>query len=172
MNDRLRGITEADWPRLAALESEAYADLSSPRGGVAALQGPRLGRHLLRPGTRRPARRLCPRPALPRFRCPALGRPEPAVHDTANLHLHDIVVSAPLRRRGLGTRLVRHLTETARAGGFATLSLVAVGDKETFWRAHGYRTHPSAPVPPEYGRGAVYMSAPVTASALPHREAV
>lgn len=67
---------------------------------------------------------------------------------------------------------MRHLTETARARGFATVSLVAVGDKETFWRARGYRTHPSTPVPPEYGRGAVYMSAPVTSLARPYREAV
>ncbi|WP_318200785.1 GNAT family N-acetyltransferase [Streptomyces sp. SCL15-4] len=173
MNDLIRGITEADWPRLAALESEAYADLSLAEG-----------EDLLRSRARASAGTcfVLEHDGLlagyvlalpyPRFRCPALGSPEQAVHDTANLHLHDIVVSAPLRRRGLGTRLVRHLTATAAARGFTTLSLVAVGDKEPFWRAHGYRAHPSATVPPEYGRDAVYMSAPVTTSVRPDREAV
>ncbi|MFI9427618.1 GNAT family N-acetyltransferase [Streptomyces achromogenes] len=173
MNDLIRGVTEADWPRLAALESEAYADLSLAEGEEALRSRARAsaGTCFVLERDGRPAGYVLALP-YPRFCCPALGSPEPAVHDTANLHLHDIVVSAPLRRRGLGTRLVRHLTETARACGFATVSLVAVGDKETFWRARGYRTHPSAPVPPEYGRGAVYMSAPVTSLARPYREAV
>ncbi|MFF9771244.1 GNAT family N-acetyltransferase [Streptomyces sp. NPDC053086] len=175
MTDLIRGITEADWPRLAALESEAYADLSLAEGEellrsrasasagtcfVLELDGRLAGYVLALP--------------YPRFRCPDLTRPEQAVHHTTNLHLHDLVVGAPLRRRGLGTRLVRRLTGAARARGFTTISLVAVADKEPFWRANGYRPHPAAPVPPDYGGGAVYMTAPVAAVPHPYqaREAV
>ncbi|MEV4339901.1 GNAT family N-acetyltransferase [Streptomyces sp. NPDC049590] len=173
MTDLIRGITEADWPALAALESEAYAELSLAEGEDLLRSRARAsaGTCFVLERDGRLAGYVLALP-YPRFRCPVLGSPEPAVHDSANLHLHDLVVSTPLRRRGLGTRLARHLTGAARARGFASLSLVAVGGKETFWRAHGYRTHPSAPVPPEYGPGAVYMSAPVTALARPHREAV
>ncbi|MYW20553.1 GNAT family N-acetyltransferase [Streptomyces sp. SID486] len=176
MRDLIRGITEADWPQLAALESEAYADLSLAEGEqllrsrarasagtcfVLELDGRLAGYVLALP--------------YPRFSCPDLTRSEPAVHHTTtNLHLHDLVVGAPLRRRGLGTRLVRRLTGTARARGFETISLVAVADKEPFWRANGYRPHPAAPVPADYGRGAVYMSARVAAVPRPYpaREAV
>ncbi|MCE0447118.1 GNAT family N-acetyltransferase [Streptomyces tricolor] len=54
--------------------------------------------------------------ALPyrRFHCPDLTRRDQIAHHATHLHLHDLVVSAPLRRRGLGTRLVRHLTDAAR----------------------------------------------------------
>ncbi|GAA3156642.1 GNAT family N-acetyltransferase [Streptomyces echinatus] len=175
MRDLIRGITEADWPQLVALESEAYANLSLAEGErllrsrarasagtcfVLDLDGRLAGYVLALP--------------YPRFRCPDLARPEQAVHRTTNLHLHDLVVSAPLRRRGLGTRLVRHLTGVARARGFATVSLVAVAGKEPFWRANGYHAHPAAPVPPDYGGGAVYMSARVAAVPHPYqgREAV
>ncbi|MFF8725860.1 GNAT family N-acetyltransferase [Streptomyces sp. NPDC015171] len=175
MEDLVRGITEADWPRLAALESEAYADLSLAEGEellrsrarasagtcfVLDLDGRLAGYVLALP--------------YPRFHCPDLARPEQAAHRTANLHLHDLVVSAPLRRRGLGTRLVGHLTEAARAGGFTTISLVAVAGKERFWHANGYRAHRWTPVPADYGGDAVYMSAQVPAVPRPHqaREAV
>ncbi|WP_030338791.1 GNAT family N-acetyltransferase [Streptomyces sp. NRRL S-1022] len=160
MTGLVRGITEADWPQVAALEAGAYADTPLTEGEaglrsrasadtsfVLELDG-RIAGYVL---------------ALPyrRFHCPDLTRPERAVHQAANLHLHDLVVSAPLRRRGLGTRLVRHLTDAARARGFATMSLIAVAGKEPFWRANGYRPHPEARVPASYGGGAVYMSAQV-----------
>ncbi|MEU2060151.1 GNAT family N-acetyltransferase [Streptomyces sp. NPDC013455] len=162
---RIRGITEADWPRLAALESEVYADLALAEGEemlrsrartsagtcfVLELDGRLAGYVLALP--------------YPRFRCPDLTHPERTVHRTGNLHLHDLVVSPRLRRQGLGTRLVRHLTEAARGRAFTTMSLVAVAGQEPFWRANGYRADPAAPVPPEYGSDAVYMSARVPAA--------
>ncbi|WP_251095321.1 GNAT family N-acetyltransferase [Streptomyces sp. Caat 7-52] len=175
MNDLIRGITEADWPRLAALESEAYADLCLAEGEQLLRSRARAsaGTCFVLDLDGRPAGYVLALP-YPRFRCPDLARPEQAVHHTTNLHLHDLVVSAPLRRRGLGTRLVRHLTEAARARGFATVSLVAVAGKEPFWRANGYHAHPAAPVPPDYGGDAVYMSADVAAAPHPYeaREAV
>ncbi|MBL1084164.1 GNAT family N-acetyltransferase [Streptomyces actinomycinicus] len=175
MRHLVRGIAEADWPRVAALEGEAYADPALTEGEellrsrarasagtcfVLDLDGRIEGYVLALP--------------YPPLRCPDLAHPERAVHRTRNLHLHDLVVSPPLRGRGLGTRLVRHLTGVARTRGFATMSLVAVGGKEAFWRANGYRAHPTAAVPPDYGGDAVYMSARVAAVPRPHeaREAV
>lgn len=175
MPDRIRGITEADWPRLAALENEAYADLSLAEGEELLRSRARAsaGTCFVLDLDGRPAGYVLALP-YPRFRCPDLSRPERTVHHTTNLHLHDLVVSAPLRRRGLGTRLVRHLTGAARDRGFATISLVAVADKEPFWRDNGYRAHHTTPVPPDYGPAAVYMSAQVAAVPRPHpaREAV
>ncbi|MFI5977257.1 GNAT family N-acetyltransferase [Streptomyces sp. NPDC051452] len=159
---RIRGIAETDWPRLAALETEAYADLSLTEGEellrsrarasagtcfVLDLDGRLAGYVLALP--------------YPRFRCPDLSRPEQVAHHSDNLHLHDLVVGEPLRRRGLGTRLVRHLTDVALGRGFETISLVAVAGKEPFWRANGYRAHREADLPPHYGDDAVYMSARV-----------
>jgi GNAT superfamily N-acetyltransferase len=161
---RIRGIGEADWPEVAALETEAYAGLSLTEGEemlrsrvqasagtcfVLDLDG-RIGGYVL---------------ALPypKFSYPDLTRPEQAAHRSPNLHLHDLVVGEPLRRRGFGGRLVGHLTDVARRRGFETMSLIAVGDKEPFWRASGYRAHREARVPAGYGGDAVYMSAPVAA---------
>ncbi|MFD8833548.1 GNAT family N-acetyltransferase [Streptomyces griseofuscus] len=169
MNDhiRIREIAAPDWPALAALEHEAYAHLSLAEG-----------EHLLRS-------RAAASPATcfaltvdgqlagytltlpyPRPHCPDPTRPEHTRHDTTNLHLHDLVVSAPLRRRGLGSRLVRHVTATARERGFETVSLIAVAGKETFWRANGYAPHPETPVPSAYGTDALYMSARLPREAL------
>ncbi|MFF2809660.1 GNAT family N-acetyltransferase [Streptomyces sp. NPDC058000] len=80
-----------------------------------------------------------------------------------NLHLHDLVIAAPLRGRGLAKRLLRQLTATARAGGYEQISLVAVAGSETFWRANGFAPHHGVVPPGAYGGQAVYMSRPVRA---------
>ncbi|MCS0602296.1 GNAT family N-acetyltransferase [Streptomyces sp. LP11] len=160
---RVRGIAEADWPRLAALETEAYADLSLAEGEATLRSRAAAGTCFVLELDGRIAGYVLALP-YPRFRCPDLSRPEQVTHHSANLHLHDLVIAAPLRRRGLGTRLVRHLTDAAATRGFATISLVAVAGKETFWQANGYRSHPEAALPPGYGDDAVYMSAPVAAT--------
>ncbi|GGW20071.1 hypothetical protein GCM10018980_46070 [Streptomyces capoamus] len=162
MTGLVRGIAEADWPQVAALEAGAYAGTALTEGEAGLRAHASAGTSFVLELDGRIAGYVL---ALPyrRFRCPDLTRPERAVPHAANLHLHDLVVSAPLRRRGLGTRLVRHLTDTARARGFATMSLVALAGREPFWRTHGYRPHPGARVPAGYGSGAVYMSARVTA---------
>ncbi|MEU0004517.1 GNAT family N-acetyltransferase [Streptomyces sp. NPDC006314] len=165
---RIRGIAEADWPQLAALEAEAYADLPLTEGEEMLRSRARAsaGTCFVLDLDGRLAGYVIALP-YPRFHCPDLARPEQVVHHSANLHLHDLVVSAHLRRRGLGTRLVRHLTEAARTRGFETISLIAVAGKEPFWRANGYRPHPEAGLPPGYGGDAVHMSARV-AAARPH----
>ncbi|POX60723.1 GNAT family N-acetyltransferase [Streptomyces sp. Ru62] len=162
MTGLIRGITEADWPEVAALEAGAYADTSLTEGEAALRSRVSAGTGFVLDLDGRIAGYVLALP-YPRFRCPDLTGPERVAHHATNLHLHDLVVSAPLRRRGLGTRLVRHLTDTARARGFATMSLVAVAGKEPFWRANGYRPHHEARVPAGYGSGAVYMSAQLAA---------
>ncbi|WP_225095536.1 GNAT family N-acetyltransferase [Streptomyces sp. CoH27] len=157
MRDLIRGITEADWPQVAALEAGAYAGTSLTEGEAGLRSRASPGTSFVLDQGGRIAGYVLALP-YPMFHYPDLNRPEPAVHPSANLHLHDLVVSTPLRRRGLGTRLVRHLTDVARSRGFATISLIAVTGKEPFWRAHGYRAHPEARLPAGYGTGAVYMS--------------
>ncbi|MEU2878575.1 MULTISPECIES: GNAT family N-acetyltransferase [unclassified Streptomyces] len=161
---RIRAVAEADWPAVAALEAEAYDALGLAEGEpmlrtrarasagtcfVLDLDGRIAGYVLALP--------------YPEFRCPDLTRPEQVVHHAPNLHLHDLVIARPLRRRGLGGRLAGHVADTARRRGFTTMSLVAVGDKEPFWRARGYRPHHGTPLPAGYGADAVYMTAELAA---------
>ncbi|QJS09429.1 GNAT family N-acetyltransferase [Streptomyces argyrophyllae] len=162
MTGLVRGITEADWPQVAALEAGAYADTSLTEGEAVLRSRAPAGTSFVLELDGRIAGYVLALP-YPRFHCPDPARPERGAHHTTNLHLHDLAVSAPVRRRGLGTRLVRHLTDAARAQGFATISLVAIAGRESFWRANGYRPHHEAPVPAGYGGGAVYMSAQVAA---------
>ncbi|UFR01710.1 GNAT family N-acetyltransferase [Streptomyces sp. Go40/10] len=162
MTGLIRGIAEADWPQVAALEAGAYADTPLTEGEAGLRSRASAATSFVLDLDGRIAGYVL---ALPyrRFHCPDPARPDEAAHHAANLHLHDLVVSAPLRRRGLGTRLARHLGDVARARGFATLSLVAIAGREPFWRANGYHPHHEARVPAGYGSGAVYMSAPVAA---------
>ncbi|MEW2512445.1 GNAT family N-acetyltransferase [Streptomyces sp. NPDC046870] len=162
MTGLVRGITEADWPQVAALEAGAYADTSLTEGEAVLRSRAPAGTSFVLELDGRIAGYVLALP-YPRLHCPDPARPERVAHHTTNLHLHDLVVSAPVRRRGLGTRLVRHLTDAARARGFATISLVAIAGKEPFWRANGYRPDHGARVPAGYGGGAVYMSAQVAA---------
>ncbi|GHE01551.1 GNAT family N-acetyltransferase [Streptomyces alanosinicus] len=163
MSDHIRGLTEADWPQVAALEAEAYADTSLTEGEAGLRSRAAAGTCFVLDRGGRITGYVLALP-YPRFRCPDLNRPERAVHrSAANLHLHDLVVTAPLRRTGLGSRLVHHLTDVARVRGFATMSLIAVAGKEPFWRTNGYRPHHEARLPAGYGDGAVYMSAQVAA---------
>lgn len=165
MTDLVRAVTEADWPEVAALEAGAYAGTSLTEGEAALRSRASAGTCFVLERDGRIAGYVLALPC-PRFRYPDLTRPEQPVRgfsDPSNLHLHDLVITTPLRRRGLGTRLVRHLTEEARTHGFATMSLIAVAGKEPFWRANGYRPHHEARVPAGYGSGAVYMSARLAA---------
>ncbi|KOV69220.1 GNAT family N-acetyltransferase [Streptomyces sp. MMG1121] len=162
MRDLIRGVTEADWPQVAALEAGAYAGTALTEGEAALRSRAGAGTCFVLDRDGRIAGYVLALP-YPEFHYPDLTHAEQTLHRCTNLHLHDLVVSAPLRRRGLGTRLVRHLTDVARARGFATMSLIAVAGKEPFWRANGYRPHREARLPAGYGSGAVYMSARVAA---------
>ncbi|NSC20127.1 GNAT family N-acetyltransferase [Streptomyces albus subsp. chlorinus] len=177
---RVRRIAPGDWDAIVELERDAYAPLGLSEGR-AALQD----RASVSPGTcflldvgSRCAGYALALPCPP-FHYPELGRregagpmrsgrgggpgrEEGAGFRTGNLHLHDIVVARPLRRRGLAQVLLRHLGHAARARGDARLSLIAVGGSAGFWSARGFVPHPRV-LPPGsgYGTDAVYMSKPV-----------
>ncbi|MFE4962594.1 GNAT family N-acetyltransferase [Streptomyces sp. NPDC056660] len=158
---RIRHITDADWDTIVALESRAYTALGLSEGRAAL-----RSRADASPDTcfvldvgSRPAGYLLALP-YPSFGYPDLARTEaPALPagSADNLHLHDIVVTERLRGRGLGQRLLNHLTLTAGSRGFERISLIAVGHSEPFWSARGFTPYPGIS-PGGYGANAVYMS--------------
>ncbi|SEO79987.1 GNAT family N-acetyltransferase [Actinacidiphila rubida] len=168
---RVRRVSEGDWPGIIRLESRAYAPLglseepsvlrsraqASPSTCFVLHVGDRLAGYLL----------ALPYPASA---YPDLARAEAVAHRSANLHLHDLVVAEDLRGRGLGRRLLRHLTAVAAASGFEEISLVAVGGSDSFWSANGFAAGGTAPPAEGYGADPVYMSRPVPAdrTGAPH----
>ncbi|WP_306298034.1 GNAT family N-acetyltransferase [Streptomyces sp. 13-12-16] len=159
---RVRAIAEDDWPRIAALEAGVYAPASLSEGVEALRSRGRASPEtcfVLETGDRVAGYVLAL--PYPRLRYPDLTRPEERAYDSRNLHLHDLVIADDLRGRGLGGRLLRHLTLVARRSSYERISLVAVGGTAGFWAGHGYRPEPGAELPAGYGDGAVYMSCPV-----------
>lgn len=159
---RVRAVGEDDWPRLAALEAEVYAPASLSEGAEALRSRGRASPatcFVLETGDRVAGYVLAL--PYPRFRYPDLARPEEGTYDSRNLHLHDLVIARDLRGRGLGGRLLRHLTGAAGRLSYERISLIAVGGTEGFWAGHGYRPDPGAELHGRYGDGAVYMSRPV-----------
>ncbi|MEU0968181.1 GNAT family N-acetyltransferase [Streptomyces sp. NPDC005917] len=157
----IRHITDADWDTIVAMESRAYTALGLSEG-----RAELRSRADASPDTcfvldvgSGPAGYVLALP-YPSFGYPDLGRTEaPALpsRSARNLHLHDIVVTERLRGRGLGQRLLNHLTLTACSRGFERISLIAVGGSEPFWSARGFTAHPGI-APGGYGTNAVYMS--------------
>ncbi len=162
----IRQLAEGDWDDIVPLERQAY----SPGGlseGEAALRsyaaiapttcfvlqhGGLFGGYLL---------------ALPyrRFRCPDLGGTEHAWAHSSNIHTHDMVIAEVLRGRGLGSILLTHLAEHARARGFESASLVAVHGTDVLWSPLGYQPFPEVTLPQSYGARAIYMSMALSPSA-------
>lgn len=176
---RVRRIAEGDWDGIVALESEAYSGLGLSEGPAALRSreaaspgtcavldvGSRLAGYLLAlpyPALTYPDLERTEEPTVPTLPTAPPGDP--------HLHLHDIVIVAELRRRGLAQRLLRHLVLTARAGGYERISLVAVGGSERFWSARGFAVHPEVPSPAGYGANAVYMSQAVPGGSPPRDE--
>ncbi|WP_406446279.1 GNAT family N-acetyltransferase [Streptomyces sp. NBC_00631] len=143
------------------MESRAYADLGLSEGRAALRSRADASPEtcfVLDAGPQ-PAGYVLALP-YPAFGYPDLERAEePSVPSppSRNLHLHDIVVAERLRGRGLGERLLDHLTLTAAARGFERISLIAVGRSEPFWSARGFTAYPGIS-PDGYGVNARYMS--------------
>jgi GNAT superfamily N-acetyltransferase len=155
---RVRPVREGDWPHIAALEADAYANCSLSEGQAALESKGRAS-----PGTcfvldldGRIAGYLLALP-YPRFRYPDLAQTDEPVRQTRNLHLHDMVVAEDQRGRGWGGTLFGRLTAVARPA-YEHISLIAVGGMAPFWAARGYRAHPEIRLPQNYGDDAVYMS--------------
>ncbi|CAM3618089.1 GNAT family N-acetyltransferase [Kibdelosporangium persicum] len=151
----IRAVADEDWDSIATLEAGAYQDLGlsedlsvlksrAQTAFVLELDGTTAGYVLALPW----------RP----FHCPDLGRPEREIVASTNLHLHDMVVADEHRRRGLGRLLLSRLVRAAKDAGYGRISLVAIGGREKFWSANGFRPHPQITVPSCYGPGALYMS--------------
>lgn len=74
--------------------------------------------------------------------------------------IHDVAVAPQARGGAHAGVMLEQVAQIARAGGFAVLALVAVGDAEPYWRRRGF----APAVTPElagklaaYGPGAAYM---------------
>ncbi|WP_225425524.1 GNAT family N-acetyltransferase [Pelagerythrobacter rhizovicinus] len=75
-------------------------------------------------------------------------------------YIHDLALMPQARGRGLAIEAVTAAFTTAKTGGFATLSLVAVGDSKEFWRTQGFAVVRDADVErslASYGGSAHYM---------------
>jgi GNAT superfamily N-acetyltransferase len=155
---RIRPVAARDWDGIVALEAGAYGSgLSEDRAALESRAQASPGTCFVLDVEDEVAGYVLSLP-YPRFRCPDLTRPERSTFRSANLHLHDMVVAAGLRGRGLAKQLLRHLTATADALGYERISLVAVGGSTGFWSARGYANHPEVALPGSYGADAVYMS--------------
>lgn len=170
---RVRLLLDDDWDAVVALEERAYEESGLVEGREAL-----RSRHRVSPSTCFVLEYeggfggyLLALP-YPLHRCPDLSLAEGrgvrgSVRGSggeSNLHLHDVVIAERARGRGLARRMLRHLEETARAGGYRTLSLVAVQNSRALWAGLGFRARPGTPLPASYGAEAVYMTKPLEAA--------
>jgi GNAT superfamily N-acetyltransferase len=169
MNDNvgIRRISDADWGGIVALEAGAYTALGLSEDRAALESKVRAS-----PTTcfaldveRRLAGYLLALP-YPMSEIPDLARREEVAFRSRNLHLHDLVIAEDLRGRGLGRRLLHHLTERARLQGYEQISLVAVGGSQTFWSANGFADRPGVVNSESYGPTSTYMSRALTSDQI------
>ena len=76
-------------------------------------------------------------------------------------YLHDLALLKAAHGKGLGARLVRHLTEHAGTCGYTTMSLVAVNKSAPFWERQGFNIENLPALAPKlkgYGPDAVFMT--------------
>jgi ribosomal protein S18 acetylase RimI-like enzyme len=58
--------------------------------------------------------------------------------DATTYYLHDLALMPFARRVGAASRIVRALVKHAGAGGFASVTLVAVNGSQSYWERHGF----------------------------------
>ncbi|WP_067510247.1 GNAT family N-acetyltransferase [Actinoplanes sp. TFC3] len=155
--ERLRPIEARDWAAISALEAGAYASAGLSESPEALRSRAHPATSFVIESDDRIGGYVLALPYPPKG-FPDLRRPEPAAVPSGGLHLHDIVIGAGLRGRGWGKRLVQHLTDTARALAYDSISLISVDGTAGFWNACGFRVHPEITLPATYGPHAVYMS--------------
>ncbi|WP_245600685.1 GNAT family N-acetyltransferase [Streptomyces sulphureus] len=162
-NDSLiRRIQARDWDSIVEMEFSAYAELGLSEGREMLRSRAQLSPEtcFVLEADGRAAGYLLAFP-YPPDRYPDLRREAAAAFPSRNLHLHDLVVAAPLRRRGMARRLLGHAVRTAKYLGYEQLSLVAVGGSEKFWMSRGLTPRLGAVTTGGYDSHAVYMSAPL-----------
>lgn len=93
---------------------------------------------------------------------PALDSPLGALPEKpSTYYLHDLALLKTAHGKGLGARLVRHLTEHAGVIGFTTMSLIAVNKSAPFWERQGFKARLVPKLTPKlatYGVDAVFMT--------------
>lgn len=80
--------------------------------------------------------------------------------DAGALYLHDLALTPAVRGQGWSKPAVQAVVDLARAGGWATIALVAVNDAVDFWRGHWFevrQTPEMAAKLASYGSDARYM---------------
>lgn len=166
-NDSLiRPIQARDWDSIVELEFGAYAGLGLSEGRKILRSRARLSPEtcFVLEADGRAAGYLLTFP-YPPDRCPDLRQEAATAFPSRNLHLHDLVVAASLRHRGMARRLLGHLVRTAKYLGYEQLSLVAVGGSERFWTTRGFTPRLGVVTTGGYDSDAVYMLAPLPAHA-------
>ena len=84
---------------------------------------------------------------------------QPSGHET--LYIHDMVVSAKARGRGIARAFLRHLEQLARQKAQQEMSLVAVQGADRYWASVGFRPRAPGKSLAQYGDNAVYMWRPL-----------
>lgn len=77
------------------------------------------------------------------------------------IYLHDLVLTPAVRGQGWSKPAVAAVVDLGKAGGWATIALVAVNDAVDFWRGHGFavtETPEMAAKLASYGADARYMT--------------
>jgi len=161
--DNWRQLTENDLPDLLKVQEEAYphhqeqADIFRdrmrlyPQGclGLDGRDGEGLAGYILsHPWTAEDP---------PELHSPLGALPE----KPSTYYLHDLALLKSAHGKGLGARLVRHLTEHAGVCGFTTMSLIAVNRSAPFWERQGFRARLMPSLTKKlatYGDDAVFMT--------------
>jgi GNAT superfamily N-acetyltransferase len=76
-------------------------------------------------------------------------------------YVHDLTLDAGIRGQGFGRAVLPSVTDAARTSELSHLSLVAVNNREPFWRAAGFSRNANGSVQAatrdKYGEAAVHM---------------
>ncbi len=62
----------------------------------------------------------------------------------SDAYIQDVTVEKTMRRRGIGSDLVRRIVERLNADGIRWIGLIAAGNTEDFYRPLGFRPVPGA----------------------------
>lgn len=88
---------------------------------------------------------------------PKLYQPLPEGSRGSTLFLHDLALSKRAAGRGMGSKMVKHLLDTAISSGFQKALLVSVQDSVAFWQKHGFVEVTDQQASESYGEDAKIM---------------
>jgi len=88
---------------------------------------------------------------------PKLFQPLPNTTHGQYLFLHDLSVTKQLSGSGVGTKMVNHLLDVAKAEGFEEIHLVAIQNSVPFWSKMGFQVVANQKACSSYGGNATVM---------------